>query len=67
MYECASTGQAAGARVQGWFDDGRSTTLKYQYAAARALGGAGIWTSDDAGADGAELWAALAAYVAMPQ
>ena len=65
MYECVGTAQTGGSRVQGWFDDGRSTLLKYQYAASRGLGGTGCWTSDDAGSDGAELWAALAAYLAM--
>jgi len=47
-----------GRRMQGWFDDPQSTTLKYQYAKSKALLGVGMWYAG-CGDGYADLWAAL--------
>lgn len=60
LYECTAPN---GTRTQGWYDDARSTAIKFTHADALALAGVGFWTSDDAGEHGEALWGAVVGYV----
>jgi len=49
-------------RLQGWFDNPQSTTLKYQYAKQKNLLGVGMWYAG-CGDGNTDLWQALNAFV----
>jgi len=47
-----------GARLQGWFDNPQSTSLKYQYAKQQGILGVGMWYAG-CGDGNIDLWQAL--------
>jgi spore germination protein YaaH len=51
-----------GKRMQGWYDNPQSTTLKYQYAKSKGLLGVGMWYAG-CGDGFTDLWEALNAFV----
>jgi spore germination protein YaaH len=63
FYDCASDEPFSGGRVQGWFDDARSTRTKVELAQSLGLGGWGVFAADQLGAaagpDSTAMWSAL--------
>jgi len=52
---------SGGKRLQGWYDNPQSTTLKYQYAKQQGLLGVGMWYAG-CGDGFTDLWEALNAF-----
>ena len=61
FYECFSDAPFYAQRVQGWFDDARSTRLKVELARSLGLGGWGVFAADQIGSGGgtAAMWSAI--------